>query len=1052
MFSTFWFSSRKGRLAQKHSQGLRPKTAKQRAFFRPFLEILETRTLLSTDYWINAAGGDWNNPANWSNGTPGATDVAVINQAGITITHSSSASETINSLTSQANINWQNGSLSVSGAFNNSGTVTVQSGGLNLSGGGSDSGSFSVAAGAALTFGGTTTLTASSQVNSDGKVYFYYGSNAQVEGDYNVSTSGSTIVDGGTVDFSGTVNGVGSSLTVGDGFADVNFHSTALSVADLTLGGPSDYFADDNLTAGNITVSNQFDWLNGTVSGSGTTLSIAPTATLTMQTINGGGGLFWGLNDVTLNNNGTIDMVVTPDLGKVLRLSGGAILNNYGTFQLQQPDAASGNSPSSILGAAAGEGDAVNNYGSWVAAGQANNGLDIGTPFNNRGSVTVQSGTLNFAVSYLQTAGSTTLGGGSLAGELNIQGGVLTGSGTIAGDVTNGGQVTPGGTSTAGVLTITGNYMQTPGGVLAVDVSGPTVGTQYDQLRVGGNASLNGTLSLNLAIGAADLCGDGFRVLTFGSRSGDFTNEQSLTLANGLVIQPVYDATGLNLVVPEVATNVAITASADPSQLNQSVTFAATVTPALSGIETPTGTVQFQIDGANVGSPLTLVNGSASFSTSSLAVGNHTIMAVYSGDGDCLLASTGSLTQAVHYKFSGFLPPLSNGLTFAVNRTIPIQFQLSDYNGKAITSLSAVTSLKIQALDSHGNPVGAAFLPTSTNNQGSQSSGGQYQFNWQTKGLTAGSYQIVLTLADGTTQTKTIQLTASGSSAGLVTDGSGGTATAGALLGGEVDLYVDNSNGDLSSDELARIQDAVTSIDTTIAPYGVTINEVSDPTQANVTLNMNTTSSLGGVAQGVLGCTTDADQVTMIQGWSWYAGADATQIGAGQYDFETAVVHELGHVLGLGHSSNPASVMYATLAAGSTDRTLVAADLNVPDSDSGPCALHAVPPATVTNTSNGQGMTALSSTSIPTIGSSSSGSPLSSTDQVFTDFARMLSAAWNAYQSELSSVSALWQTADALALQRLDALLSIEAGAMGMSKDTLMSDLFFADNSALSRV
>jgi hypothetical protein len=31
-----------------------------------------------------------------------------------------------------------------------------------------------------------------------------------------------------------------------------------------------------------------------------------------------------------------------------------------------------------------------------------------------------------------------------------------------------------------------------------------------------------------------------------------------------------------------------------------------------------------------------------------------------------------------------------------------------------------------------------------------------------------------------------------------------------------------------------------------------------------------------------------------------------------------------------------------------------------------------------------------------------------------------------------------------LALQRLDLLLSMEAGAMGLSKDTLMRDFFFA--------
>jgi hypothetical protein len=41
-------------------------------------------------------------------------------------------------------------------------------------------------------------------------------------------------------------------------------------------------------------------------------------------------------------------------------------------------------------------------------------------------------------------------------------------------------------------------------------------------------------------------------------------------------------------------------------------------------------------------------------------------------------------------------------------------------------------------------------------------------------------------------------------------------------------------------------------------------------------------------------------------------------------------------------------------------------------------------------------------------------------------------------------MSSQWQQADALALQRLDALLSMEAGAMGVTKDTLMRELFLA--------
>ena len=48
----------------------------------------------------------------------------------------------------------------------------------------------------------------------------------------------------------------------------------------------------------------------------------------------------------------------------------------------------------------------------------------------------------------------------------------------------------------------------------------------------------------------------------------------------------------------------------------------------------PTGTVQFAVDGVDVGAPIPLVVGVAGFSTSYLAVGSHTVSARYSGNDD----------------------------------------------------------------------------------------------------------------------------------------------------------------------------------------------------------------------------------------------------------------------------------------------------------------------------------------------------------------------------------------------------------------------------------
>ena len=99
-----------------------------------------------------------------------------------------------------------------------------------------------------------------------------------------------------------------------------------------------------------------------------------------------------------------------------------------------------------------------------------------------------------------------------------------------------------------------------------------------------------------------------------------------------------YQYTAVALSQPTTTT---VSSSLNPSGYGQSVNFTATVT---AGTGTPTGTVQFVVDGSNFGSAVTLVSGSAtSGSTSTLSAGTHTVAATYTATGG-FLGSSGTLS------------------------------------------------------------------------------------------------------------------------------------------------------------------------------------------------------------------------------------------------------------------------------------------------------------------------------------------------------------------------------------------------------------------------
>jgi hypothetical protein len=94
------------------------------------------------------------------------------------------------------------------------------------------------------------------------------------------------------------------------------------------------------------------------------------------------------------------------------------------------------------------------------------------------------------------------------------------------------------------------------------------------------------------------------------------------------------------------STTTALVSSQNPSTINQSVTFTATIDHILGGV--PTGSITFtdQSTGQLLGTvPLNIAQ--ATLTTSALAAGTHDIVARYSGDAN-FLSSSASLTQVVN--------------------------------------------------------------------------------------------------------------------------------------------------------------------------------------------------------------------------------------------------------------------------------------------------------------------------------------------------------------------------------------------------------------------
>jgi hypothetical protein len=164
----------------------------------------------------------------------------------------------------------------------------------------------------------------------------------------------------------------------------------------------------------------------------------------------------------------------------------------------------------------------------------------------------------------------------------------------------------------------------------------------------------------NADLAVADYGGGGVVVLP-GQGNGTFPAPQYIPTGNGpsdlaavdlnndgatdLVVVNNVDNT-FSVLLNLAGTYVQLTSSPNPSQVGQTVTFVATVSGSVNTSAVPTGTVLFR-NGGNSLASVALSNGTASFSTSSLNSGPHTVTATYEGDKNFNPHRSASLVQDV---------------------------------------------------------------------------------------------------------------------------------------------------------------------------------------------------------------------------------------------------------------------------------------------------------------------------------------------------------------------------------------------------------------------
>jgi hypothetical protein len=209
-----------------------------------------------------------------------------------------------------------------------------------------------------------------------------------------------------------------------------------------------------------------------------------------------------------------------------------------------------------------------------------------------------------------------------------------------------------------------------------------------------------------------------------------------ITASGAVSTNYAFNYVGGTLTVTQSLTSATVSSSANPALPGANVTFTATLAAVSPGVGTPSGSVNFRIDGSIAGSG-TLSGGVATYSTSTLTHGTHTVAIEYAGTVN-FVGVTNSLASAENIN----TPPVAGNDTISRYPTQDVKVRLS--------------TLLANASDADGDTLGITVSSTSANG-GTVTVVGDWVFYTPAAGFTnADSYTYTVTDGHGGSATGTV--------------------------------------------------------------------------------------------------------------------------------------------------------------------------------------------------------------------------------------------------------------------------------------------------------